>query len=731
MHSHFPVKISSPVFIWRYFSMSKEFFASNPLVGASIGIGIEPLKNFIDLNLGNVVLTSLPDDKNEAAEVLRMCRENKIYIMLSELVHRHNHERWHSPSLDKETLEKELLPLAGEYFLGRYAIGEAGGILYWPKFYTIDEGVHAYRNMPPADNDAQAHDNYINYLKKELDFERNEVCNCKLYNVESSIVFASHTEAGIDGQCLELLPGDPLITLSAIRGAARAANQNWGVHIAQMYYGGIHCDRMYMNRWRASLYLSYMAGSEFIYPECGHYKYSISMEKSYGFNDEPIRQFRDELRQLYQLSLIHKRPAGFPESPAAIVRGKDDGHPGIWNPYAWGVYESGEQWESSDAERAWELYDTFYKRDALFTAANTGKSDFSGNPPAGQLDIVPDDGDFSAYKLLVFLGTNRMDEKLYAKLLKFVSDGGQLIIAVSHFDNAPERGQKKLQLFRDGKINELCGFDVAGEGESDVYGISVIRQCSDERYDLPVKNYGRDPNFNGRITPVKITNIRENTTILTGLRSSAREKTTIEEISQRPLLVEHRLGKGLVLTLTSAEAPGSSGLREFANCLIYAAIRAHRSDLDIIAGDRIRYAVYPDGENTRFYCYNSDPDVTGGMQVIYQEKRCGEVLLAPGAFRSGMISEGLIFMPANPLWEGEKSADGNYTFATTQQPFTIFNTTDCRREIKLNGQTVTIEQGGRAEVICPEYIPADKAAVFSADFLVEKAVDINDLTTPY
>ena len=129
-----------------------------PLIGASIGEGLQTLKNFQALKLGNIVLCCLPDSREEAAEIFTYCRENKIHIMLSELIHRHNHSRWHSPSLDKKTLE-ELIPLAGEYFAGRYAIGEAGGILYWPKFYTIDEAVNAYANMPPAANDAEAHEN--------------------------------------------------------------------------------------------------------------------------------------------------------------------------------------------------------------------------------------------------------------------------------------------------------------------------------------------------------------------------------------------------------------------------------------------------------------------------------------------------------------------------------------------------------------------------------------------
>ena len=711
-------------------NMNRSVFESVPLVGASIGIGTEPLENFIRLNLGNVVLTSLPDNREEAAEVLRLCRKNRIYIMLSELVHRHNHERWHSPSLDKKTLE-ELLPLAGEYFLGRYAIGESGGILYWPKFYTVDEGVHAYRSMPGAANDAVARKNYVDYLKKELAFERNKVCCCKLYNVDSSIVFATHSEAGIDGQCLELLPGDPLITFSAVRGAARAAGQNWGVHIAQMYYGGVHCDRMYQNRWRASLYLSYMAGAEFIYPECGHFRYRIPEEPYYGFGDEPVRRVRDELRRLYRHTLIHRRPAGFPESPAAVVRGRDDGHPGIWNPYAWGIYEDGGKWESSDAERGWELYDVFFRRDALFHPYNTGGPDYSGNPPGGQLDVIPPETDLSPYRLLFFLGNNRMDEALYAKLQDFVSRGGHLIIALSHFDNSAERGQHPMEYFRNGQLHELCGFDIDGMAAPDVYGISVIRQCSDVRYDLPVKRCDRDPNFIGRATPVKITNIQPETRVLVGFRNSVGGENLKEEISGLPLLVEHRLGKGLVLTVTATEAPGCAGLREFMTCLIYSAQRAHRTKLDVIAGDRIRYAVYRDGKDLRFYLYNSDPDVSAGAQILYQGKNCGEVLLKAGEFHAGQVADGLVFLPEEPLWEMGKNAPDSYCFATRQQKITIINTTEADREFRLNGKSLCLAPGSRIQADCPEYIPPEKARFFAPEFLTEAKVNVKDVTTPY
>jgi hypothetical protein len=496
-----------------------------------------------------------------------------------------------------------------------------------------------------------------------------------------------------------------------------------------MYYGGIHCDQMYLNRWRSSLWNSFMAGADFIYPECGHLKYEITMEPHLGFHDPKIRKFREELRELYRFTLIHRRPAGGPLSPMAIVRGSDDGHPGIWNPYVWGVYECGEAWEFSDAEKAWELYNTFYTRCPFFAQYNTGEYDVSGNPPGGQLDILPAQGDFSSYQTLVFLGTNRMDEKLYAKLIDFVKNGGHLIIALSHFDNSPKRGGE-MQYFRNGKIRDLCGFDIESVGDSDVFGISVVRQASDCRYDLPVKDPLRDPNYNGKVTSVSISNIAPGVSILAGLRSRALENVA-EEIDNKPLLVEHRLGKGLVFTITAGDAPGSAGLREFVNTLLWASLRVNRTEIDFITGDRVRYSVYADNGAYKFYLYNSDPDLSSGVLLLKNQKQYGEILLHANEFKAGWVIDNLVFIPDDPLWDAEKCSCDQYRFISRRQQVTIINTSGDTREIIVNSEKISIAPERKMKISIPENIPEDKAEFFSDDFLVEPAVDMNVLTTPY
>ena len=129
---------------------------SLPLVGSSVGPGLDPIRDFEKLKLGNVVLLWLPDSKQEALDVVRYCRDRKIYMMLSEIVKRHNHKRLHCENLSKQDLE-EIIAEAGDYFLGRYAIGEAGGMFYWPKSYVINAQAGQYVNMPACRNEAEAH----------------------------------------------------------------------------------------------------------------------------------------------------------------------------------------------------------------------------------------------------------------------------------------------------------------------------------------------------------------------------------------------------------------------------------------------------------------------------------------------------------------------------------------------------------------------------------------------
>lgn len=703
----------------------------SPLIGASIAPGVKSLEAFVELKLGNVVLSTLPDDENEALQVAEYCRKNGIYFMLAEIVHRHNHCRWHSPSLSYEALGR-IFEAFGEFFLGRYAIGEAGGICYWPKSYTIDEAVNCYRNMPPCSGEIEAHQTYIDYLRKELEFERTKVAPGKLFNVESSILFARHGEAGIDGQCLEMLPGDPLITLSAIRGAAKAFGSVWGVHIAMLWYGGIRIDELWMKRWKQSLYLSYLAGADFIYPESGHMDYYVNGSPEYGFDTPEMRSVRRELRNLYCLSKTHERPAGGPLTPFAVVQGKDDGHPGIWNPYSWGQYNNGREWESSDAERSWELFDSFFRKEDLFHGNVTGKFDFSGNPPCGQIDVIPPEADFSDFEVLFFMGLNRMDEALYNKLLDFVKGGGHLVISLAHFDTSECRNGA-MKLFRDGDLNELAGFRVTGWEQGDVCGMKFADQDAGGKYDFPVQTPERDPFFIGYVQGAQIVvDDEKNVRIIAGLSDNVFHSKA--EVISKPLLVEHRCGKGAVYTVTTAEHPGANGLKAFSNCLIRTFIRGYQRQIDLLAPDTVRYAVYAadnPGDHI-IYAFNCNADLSCMVKVFYQGHFSQEILIRANEFKVFHVVNGVLIVPDDDcsVVRRGKSAD-HLSYYGRKQKAVVENLEDSSRQIYINEQLCKLAGNENKTFELPEKILPETASFYAADFLTEKKLCNVDTSTPY
>ena len=701
--------------------------SSLPLVGASMGIGLEPLRDFLRLKLGRIVLVQLPGNREEALQVMRFCRKNHIYVMLAEVVHRHNHERWHAAGLSKADLE-EIVAEAGEYFVGRYAVGEAGGMLYWPKSYVIDEGVHAYPNLPPCRNEKEAHDAYIAYLRGQLDFERREICDCPLFDVESSIAFARHAEAGIDGLCLEMLPGDPRLTLAAIRGTARSRMMLWGVHIAMLWYGGFALDGLWLRRWRISLYLAFLSGADFIYPESGHLEYAVAGTKRFRFRSPEMRRTRRELRRLHQLSQVHARPAAGPLTPAAVLLGNCDGHPGIWNPYAWGQYESGGKWETSDAERGWELFDAVFRKEDIFHENVKGEHNHTGNPPCGQIDVVPPEADLSRYTLLLLTGYNRMDDVLYEKLAAYVENGGHLVIWLSHFDTAEKRGDP-VKLYRNGDLARLCGLRVTGREKEDVTGMKFIRESSFPGYDFPVRAVGRDPYCLGHAVPASVETVDPESRVLAVF--SGDHGDTMENALKHPLLTERRLGKGVVFTVTAFSPPGAPGMRKFAEILLRTALAAHSTELEVISPDTVRWAVYPDGGGRKvLYVLNCDPDLPQAVRVRRRGKLSSPILLEPAGFRILYAASGLLVIPSDPLF-ALRGRGERYQADTDAQDIDLENLSSRSRTCAVNGVEATLAPGERKTVSCPARIPEEKKSFFDPGFLEEPVIRMKDTSTPY
>ena len=706
--------------------------ASRLLVGASIPTGVEAVRQFLDLKLGEIALCTLPDDAAEAQAVARFCRENRIYFMVGELMRRGSGERWHCPNLTRADFDR-VMAEAGEYYLGRYTIGEAGGIMYWPQEYTIGRAVGNYANLPPASDVRDAHDKYVRYLKHYIDYERAEVGAGRLLNVDSSMLFHYQAEAGLDDLCLEMFPGDPGRMLPAIRGCARAWDKFWGVHIAIGCYGGFEFDDLWLKRWRQSLYLCHLAGAEFIFPESGYYGFKYG-KMVFDFHHPVMQAARRHLREYYRFTRIHTRPERGPETRLAIAFGQEDGCPGLWNPYAWGQYEQGDEWKNGPAEKSWDLTRVLTTRENPYSEVYLGAHSFSGHPPCGQYDIVPVAAGLEAlrqYKSLVFLGFNLMAEAQYETLVTYVEEGGELLMWLPHCTTDPRRGAP-VRLFHDGDLSALFGVKVVGRLPKAVRGVKALPNGT---LPQPGRGLRRDPVMMGDLTPARLEITSASAVLCAGF--TGHHAVTEEDMLASPALIEHALGKGKARLVTAFEYPGDDGMRPFAEHLLRIVSLAAQDDIRLLAADSVSSAVYQRADGvTVVYALNTEFDVSQNVRVWRPDGISAEYAVAPSSLAVFYLAGDLLLHPSGPESDVYPE-DGPAGVRAFRVPGLVDQTVACHNfddgavRVRLNGQDVEVPPHSAVAAPCRRLVIPGREEFYAADYLEEPWVDVKNTRLPY
>ncbi len=706
----------------------------NVLIGASTGPGIAGLQAFLELRLGNCVLADLPFDRDEAVSMMRFCREHEITIFLSELVYRGSTELYRPAKLqlprDEFWTRDELnaiLAEAGEFYGGRMTIGEAGGVLYWPKDYLFRDRVGSFDALPPADTMLQARESYLDYLRGFISFERDQLSDGPLLDVDSSLVFKYHAEAGIDVLCHEALPGDPHRMQAAIRGAARAYHKPWGTHIAMGWYGGVTVDELWLKRWKTSVWHCYLTGSEFIYPESGHLALTEHQtQRRLDARSPEMLTARRILREAYQFSLVHRRPPGGPRVSLGVLSGYGDGAPGLWNPWAWGQFHD-DRWLAGPPERAWELLDGLHRREEWSTYTVQGERDWSGNPPYGQYDVVPIEADLAAlqrYACLVLLGWNTMTEELYEKLKAYVEGGGHLILSLPHLRADAVRGGEP-QLLRDGDFSDLCGVKVNGKLEKGVRGVKFLEHASLPGYRLPVADVGCDPRFLGNFTPATL----ELTTARVLAGHDVLFGAEADQIAAQPVLVENRLGEGTVLLVTLFEYPADDAVIGLTRELLRVVSAGEQGDLRLLGSDRVRYAVYDleDGAGQVIYLLNTDPDCSAPVRLWGEGRETAEFLVPANEFTVVYRFGTVVVMPLDrrvdlARREQEDAALELEFSSVISQEVGVENLGPQTITVTLNGSAAELPAGTVAHLPLQRSVP-DGAVGYEPDFALEPPYD--------
>jgi hypothetical protein len=718
--------------------------ASRPtvLVGSSIPPGLGQLDTHCRLKLGDIVLTALPRTVDEAVAVAAACRDRGIYVCFSEICFRGTDipckcwgEQVERTDFFSRADLARIAEAAGDYYFGRYAVGEIGGILYWPKDQFRPPRPRAYQALPECGNQQEARDLYVETCRSLIERDRELYGAGPLINVESSLLFKYQAEAGLDKLCLEVMPGDPILMHSAIRGASRAANLPWGVHIAMGWYGGVTPDRLFEQRWRASLGWSYICGAEFIFPESGHYTYENPYRGiSLDFHDETMVRMRRTLRETVQFARIHRRPEGGPKVRLGLLHGNLDGAPGLWNPYAWGQVHSPE-WHEGHAERGWRLVETLFRREQWTNPRVQGHTDWSGNPPSGQVDIVPAEADgdvLATYSCLLCPAWNTMTPELYAKLHDYVAGGGRLILFLPQLGTQTGRAEP-IRLIHDGDLSDLFGVRITGRADTDVRGVRFLEQPSIPGYSLPVYKELQDPVFLGNFTPATVEMCGAR--VLAG--TARRFTDDAATVRSRPLIVEHRVGRGTAMLVLAWNWPADPALSDLTVDLLRTVAAGEQRALKVAGSDQVRYAVYDlEGSDAQIlYLLNTDPDADACVRIGIGDALSPQIRVPCGKLTPTYVLGDVIVAPGDNRidmteWEIADSQVSCRCFTACAQTATIWSATPGAR-VTLNDRTAGTEPDRWVEVTVPRTPDPARPDVFAPDFLDEPDVDYQDAPLPY
>lgn len=574
--------------------------------------GIQTLQKIKSEALGDyTVLFCGPWSREKIEDVVAFCKANNMKFVMDETFDRLSGVlRDVYADFDAEKF-RMLIRDAGVCFDGSLFMCEFGGMmLYWPiNFVKDSENV-----ISPTGCALTAKQDMLKKLRLLMKKAEGSVVVPPLVCIEASGGMSKYLyEAGFDRVDLEVTYDRfTEFYYSATKGSTIAYGKDrFGVDMAMVWYGGNSHDKLWFKRWRTSLFHAFIRGADPIYTEHGLMDYK-ALGKNLDSEAEEVKEFRKSVGELAQLAANHPRPSGFPKARIAVAYGNLDSF-AMGQPYVWG--QRGENnIPSGAAEHAWELFNTFYQKVPWDYRYAVGDADCSGNPPLGQVDVVPAESPVDVlrrYDVIIFLGWNSMTPEIYANLMAFVESGGHLLCTLAHLCTNTRRDEP-LNVVNGGDLRDLFGVQVEDMERNVKVGIKFKANPSVGNYNFPLWSAVCDPKYYDggfRCAGLRL----EGAELLAAAAENFAD--TWEKLDQSPVLTGNRIGQGMAFLLNSLDYPGYHGLRRLYQDLLRFFAAAWQKDLRVETSDRVRFAVYNEGDMEIIYLLNTDPSCSQEARV--------------------------------------------------------------------------------------------------------------------
>lgn len=536
-----------------------------------------------------------------------------------------------------ETIAK-IKEIAGDYFLGDeigepaslYASKGAGYFLNSEDRITYAESLRNFRIRFDYEDIKQANEEYVKTVAHFVDIDKQAGMPYTI--CVDATAFSKHNhKAGVDIPVLEVMPGDPDILISSVRGTARAANSKlWGTYFAHEWYGGFrHDDTLKKKRLEIAYKYSYLAGSQMFTLESGDECITAYGQK-HDYDSEICQGYRDVLKKMQTVFATDKRPAGGPKVKVAFVSGLYDGWSGKWGRASLYNQFFREEWGYNDAEHSWLMLDEMGTKRPWYEVANYGEYDTSGAPAYGMYDIIPIEADIdvlSNYDYLIFLGWNSMTDENMEKLTEYVRRGGHLLMTAAHMNMQTKRNGEYIMPSGE-LVEDLFGCRYMGEIRRNCSGVQFIRNSLDERLLYPTNNPTEAPQYqcadpiysSGYVSYLRFA-------VTDGKAVALSSDAFRMKGGDLPVVIENKVGKGVATLVTATEYPGNDSIRLLYRALVREifSASARLCDIKVISSDRLRYAVY---EGDKVYLLNTDYDLPIKVKLIKGEEQT-EITLEP------------------------------------------------------------------------------------------------------
>jgi len=606
--------------------------------------GCETVKRMVSEKLGNyTVFFAGAWSNSRLKEVVEFCKENDIRFVMDEMWERLNGgvcEFYRDT--DIRELRKILLG-AKNLFEGSLFMCEYGGLgLYWPES-TVRSSKFV---IPPTRSMYEAKNFFVNTLKRQIEKAVLKGIVKPLICIEASAVARYLMEAGIDRVDLEVTY-DKFIELyySAVKGAAMCyGKETFGTDMAMVWYGGNEQDCLWRHRWKTSLYHAFIRGADPIYAEHGLMDYR-ALGKNLDKNAPEVKMFRKELGDFAVFAGRHPRPSGFPKARIAVLQGNLDSF-AMGEKFVWGQRHPGGV-RAGCAEKSWDLFESFYRKIPWQFPYQSGDNDYSGNPPLGQVDIIPAESPLSLmskYECLIFLGWNTMTPGIYSNLKKYVRRGGSLLATLAHL-NCSDKRPGRIEIINRGDIRDLFGVTVEKRTRFMDRGIKFLRRPEKGNYRFPLWTTACDSKYDfGKLVVGKL-KIHTAKVLAAG---SDRFADSEENMLRWPFLISNACGKGISFLVNTMEFPGHENLSGFYRDMLYFFCSAFQKELLVEASDSIRFSTFAEDGKYVLYLLNTDTGCRCEALITYGASVKVPVDVAPGCMKVVYLKGDVITVSDDP-----------------------------------------------------------------------------------